>query len=85
MVAWVQNLSEGKPPYTYTRIQDQTLFGTGHPFKLPHLHVIRLGSLIKNKVQHIAVVQLLCDFAYVKGLSQLTGTSIILVFFSVPP
>ena len=48
-----------------------------HTFKLPHWHVLRPGSLIRNKVQHTAV---LCDFTYVpKGL-QMTATSFISVF-----
>ena len=44
-----------------------------HTFKLPHLHVLWLGSLIRNKVQHTAVLQLLCDFACAKGLLQVTA------------
>ena len=34
------------------------------PCKLPHLHILRPGALIRNKVDHTAVLQLLCDFAY---------------------
>ena len=57
-----------------------------HTFKLPHLHVLRPGSLIRNKVQHAAVLQLLCDFAYMpRGLIQVTATSFILVFICGGP
>ena len=57
----------------YTYLQDQSLSCARHTFKLPHLHVLRPGSLIRNKVQHTAVLQLLCDLICVKGLSQVTG------------
>ena len=37
-----------------------------HSSCLDHLHVLRQGALIRNKVQHtsVPVLQLLCDFAY---------------------
>ena len=35
------------------------------PSTLSHLHVLQQGSLIKNKVQHTAVLQLSCDFIYI--------------------
>ena len=58
----------------YIYLQDQTLSDARHIFKLPYLHVLRPGSLIRNKVQYTTVLQLMCDFACVKGLSQMTGT-----------
>ena len=32
------------------------------------------NTVIKNKVQHTAVLQLVCDFAYAKVLLQVTAT-----------
>ena len=50
-VPYAQGCSQSRPKLT---------------FKLPHLHVLRPGSLIRNKVQHSAILQLLCDFTCVK-------------------
>ena len=49
-----------------------------HPFKLPHLHVLRPGSLTRKKVQHTAVLQLLSDFAC---MCQRVGTGGSYVFY----
>ena len=42
--------------------------------------VLRPGSLIRNKVQHTAIVQLLYDCVTTKGLFHATATSYISVF-----
>ena len=50
-------------PYTGSRMQSRPT----RTFKLSHLHVLRSGALIKNKVQHTAVLQLLYDAYTPKG------------------
>ena len=54
---------------------------TSQPFS--YLRLLRPGALIRNKVQHTAVLQLLCDFADIcsKGLIQVTATSFIWVIY----
>ena len=59
-----------------------------HTFKLPHLLVLWPVSQIRYKVQHIAVLQLLCDFTYNMCQRVVTGDRALrLLFrylFSVP-
>ena len=52
-----------------------------HKFKLPHLHILKPGPQIINKVQLTAAMQMLRDFACVsKGCYRNRGTFFILVF-----
>ena len=67
--------------HPYTGSQSRPM----HTLKLPHSHVLRPGALTRNKVQHTAVLQLLCDFAYAKGLIQVRATSFILVYLYAVP
>ena len=56
-----------------------------HTFKLPHLHVLQSGSLIRNKVQHNAVLQLLWDLAYVSKECYMQQLRLLFRYlFSVP-
>ena len=78
MVPSVQNLSEGKLPI---RVYKTRLWHEGCS-QTASFTCSTAGSTNKDKVQHNAVLQLLCDFAYiyVKGLTQATDMSFILVF-----
>ena len=58
----------------YVSTRPDSAWREAHIPKLPHLHVLWPGSLIRNK-EHTAVLQLLCDSAHVSN-----GTSFILVF-----
>ena len=59
-----------------------------HTYKLPYLHVLWPGALIRNKVQLSAVLQLIFDFAYMCQRVVTPGryrTSFILVFINGVP
>ena len=79
------------PYYVQGRSHVSSHLVSSHTFKLPHLHVLRPGPLISNKVQYYSTTvqycttAVLCDFTYDKGLLHVKAIRVIYQYlFSVP-